>query len=90
MDIQESMIRSTIQGFSTSYLLYTACELGIFDALFDERKHVTLLAQELALDEEMLFRFMRPLVALKYMEEENNYFKLLPLGRNYQDKQMIH
>ncbi|MFJ8102943.1 methyltransferase [Lysinibacillus sp. NPDC096212] len=80
MDIQESMIRSTIQGFSTSYLLYTACELGIFDALFDERKHVTLLAQELALDEEMFFRFMRPLVALKYMEEENNYFKLLPLG----------
>jgi len=80
MDIQESMIRSTIQGFSTSYLLYTACELGIFDALFDERKHVTLLAQELALDEEMLFRFMRPLVTLKYVNEEKKYFNLLPLG----------
>lgn len=70
MDIQGNMIRSTIQGFSTSYLLYTACELGIFDALYQERRHVSLLAEELAIDEDILFRFMRPLVALKYVNEE--------------------
>ncbi|MEK5487814.1 MULTISPECIES: methyltransferase [Lysinibacillus] len=80
MDIQGNMIRSTIQGFSTSYLLYTACELGIFDALYQERRHVSLLAEELAIDEDILFRFMRPLVALKYVKEEKNYFNLLPLG----------
>ncbi len=79
MDTQERMIMSMIQGFST-YLLYTACELKLFDYLYQEKMNLTALSKETAVEEEMLYRLLRPLVGLRLLQEEKGHFSLTPLG----------
>ncbi len=80
MEIQDRMIMSMIQGFSTSYLLYTACELGIFDCLYGGGMTLSKLSNELDTEEEVLYRLLRPLAAFNLVKEDKGVFYLASLG----------
>ena len=86
MEVQERMIIMMAQSFTTSYLLYTACELELFDHLhhgeiYHGEMTVAKLSGQLALEEEMLYRLLRPLLALQLIQEENGLFFLTALGK---------
>lgn len=82
MELQDRMIMSMIQGFSTAYVLYTACELEVFDYLDCERQ-MTLanLSEALTIEEEILYRLLRPLIALQLIQVEQGVFSLTSLGK---------
>jgi len=79
-DIQASRIIGMLQGYSTSYLLYTACEAGIFNVLYEEKKSLHNIAIFVDIDEDILFRILRPLVAMNLIELDDELFSLSELG----------
>ncbi|MGO5065965.1 methyltransferase [Clostridium sp. LCP25S3_F8] len=79
MRVQENIIMSMIQGFSASYLLYTACELDLFDKVKDG-KNLEELSCEMKVNKAVLYRIMRPLIALEFIKKDKEQYMLLPLG----------
>lgn len=80
MELQDRMIVLMIQGFTTSYLLYTACELSLFDYLYHEKMGLAKLSNASGVQDEILYRLLRPLIALQLIKVEGDVFCLTPLG----------
>lgn len=80
MDIEKMKIINTIQGYSHSYIVYSAVELGIFNALFSKSLTNLQLATELHLSPLLLERFMKVLVAMDFVYQENGQYSLTSIG----------
>lgn len=71
-----------IFGRWRSQILYTGVKLGIFDALARAPSNAARVAQELEMDEGMLYRLMRALGSLGLLTEDNaKTFCLTPMGK---------
>ncbi|QDR79911.1 methyltransferase [Sporomusa termitida] len=86
MEVQERMIIMMLQGFTTSYLICAACELELFDHLhqgeiYHGEMTVAKLSSQLAVEEELLYRLLRPLLALQLIQEADGVFFLTALGK---------
>jgi len=73
-------IINMIQGYSHSYIVYSAVELGIFNALFSKSMTNQQLAKELHLSPLLLERFMKVLIAMDFVYQENDQYSLTSLG----------
>ncbi len=82
MKFEEYMIMNVANGFMGTYVLYTACQLKIFDYLAKQKKTVSELAEEINVTESSLVRILRPLTAYKILSAEGNgYFGLERAGK---------
>ena len=80
MNSEVLTIMKNIQGFSLSVLLYTACEIKLFDNI-DEKKHTrTSLAQSLQIPHDKLNLIITPLIAKQFIKEKEGYLYLTELG----------
>lgn len=73
-------IINMIQGYSHSYIVYSAVELGIFNALFSKSMRNQQVATELHLSPLLLERFMKVLIAMDFVYQENDRYSLTSLG----------
>ncbi|NWK84725.1 hypothetical protein HYE69_07885 [Staphylococcus sp. GSSP0090] len=80
MNSEVLTIMKNIQGFSLSVLLYTACEIKLFDNI-DEQKHTkTSLTQSLKIPQDKLNLIVTPLIAKRFIKEKEGYLYLTELG----------
>lgn len=80
MNSEVLTIMKNMQGFSLSVLLYTACEIRLFDNI-DEQKHSkTSLSQSLKIPQDKLNLIVTPLIAKHFIEEKAGYLYLTELG----------
>jgi hypothetical protein len=61
------LIINVVNGFMGTYILYTACELRIFDYLDDAPKNAQKLADNLNVEKNTLLKILRPLVAYGFI-----------------------
>lgn len=81
MKFEEYMIMNVANGFMGTYVLYTACQLKIFDYLAEQKKNANELAEEMNVTESSLVRILRPLVSYKILSaDENGYFGMERAG----------
>jgi len=80
MDLQELRLIGMLQGYSSSYLLYTTCEIGLFNTLYHGPRKLAEAAQELKIETDLLFRLVRPLISLKLISIERDRIGLTELG----------
>lgn len=73
-------IINMVKGYSHSYSVYSAVELGIFNALFAESMTNDQLAAKLNLSNLLLQRFMKVLVAMDLVKLEDKQYILTSLG----------
>lgn len=82
MKFEEYMIMNVANGFMGTYVLYTACQLKVFDYLARQKKTAGELAKEMNVTESSLMRILRPLVAYKILSaDENGGFGLESAGK---------
>ncbi|MGB8953605.1 MAG: methyltransferase [Candidatus Aminicenantales bacterium] len=81
---QESLtdtLRQMAGGFSLTQVLYTAVKLGVADHLANGPKQAHELAQAVNASPQALYRFLRMMVVLNLLVQENEGgFRLSPLG----------
>ncbi len=80
MSYQRNYVQNLINGFMSTMVLYTSCELGIFDALKKESQSVSKLAEALQITEIELIRLLRPLEQYKLLQIKGNEWMLSELG----------
>ena len=85
-DIQRNLIISMAQRFSNTYLLYTACELELFDAIENEELDLLELSRKIGLSKELALRIIRPLIIYGLISERKNKYNLTNLGYMLTDK----
>jgi hypothetical protein len=73
MTDQRNLILDIIFGRWRSQILYAGVKLGIFDALANEDKDATLVAQDLGLDPGLSYRLLRALACLGVLKEAANH-----------------
>jgi hypothetical protein len=74
-------LRQMATGFARTQELYTAVKLGVADHLAAGPRHARELAQAVNAHPQALHRFLRKLVVLNLLaEEDDGAFRLLPLG----------
>ncbi|UMT81422.1 hypothetical protein ML437_04180 [Staphylococcus roterodami] len=80
MNSEVFTIMKNIQGFSLSVLLYTACEIRLFDNI-DKQKHTKAsLAQTLKIPKDKLNLIVTPLIAKRFIKQKAEYLYLTELG----------
>ncbi|MGE7998493.1 methyltransferase [Lysinibacillus sp. NPDC093190] len=80
MDVEEMKIINMIQGYSQSYVVYSAVELGIFNALYKKSMTSHQLATKLQLSHSLLERFMKVLVAMEFVKQVDAQYSSTSLG----------
>lgn len=80
-EMNAKMITSLCQGFSNTYLLYTACKLGIFDLIGRGVNTAAELSRSVKAEERILQKFLRPLVAYDFLTEKDSFYRLTEAGR---------
>ncbi|HEX4948469.1 MAG TPA: methyltransferase [Blastocatellia bacterium] len=81
MTTQDKVI-DLIFGRWRSQILYAGVRLGIFEALREQTKDASTIAQELKLDAELGYRLLRALASLELLHEESGRrFALTEAGR---------
>lgn len=78
--INSNVILSMAQGFSNTFLLYTACKLNLFDIISDENSTINKISDKSKINEDILNRILRPLIAYGYIAEEQSHYSLTKLG----------
>jgi len=81
MDYIESMVMSMTQGLFTSYLLYTACDIGIFDLLYSKDRTIDEMSEETGIEVSIMHRIVRPLIAQGFILKKANNLKVSEMGR---------
>lgn len=79
-DIEEYRIMAIVHGFTGSYLLYTACELGIFDYIGNKQLTYKQLSQKVKANEKILYRLLRPLVSYGLIYKNDEFYSLTKTG----------
>lgn len=75
------LVREMAGGFSLSQMLYTTVKLGVPDELASGPRHARDLAPALNANPQTLHRFLRMLVVIKLLsQDEDGRFMLSPLG----------
>ena len=80
MSYQRNYVQNLINGFMSTIVIYTGCELGIFDALKNSSKSVEILSQDIGITISELLRIVRPLEQYKLLQIKNNELTLLEVG----------
>ncbi len=84
MSPEESLVvtlRQMASGFSLTQILYTAVKLDIADHLANGPKQSDELAQAVSASPQALYRFLRMMVVLKLLDQQDDgSFQLSPLG----------
>ncbi|MGM7636984.1 methyltransferase [Bacillus sp. Hm123] len=80
MDVEKMKIINMIQGYSHSYIVYSAVEIGIFNELFTKSMTNHQLGTKLHLSHLLLERFMKVLVAMDLVYQEDGQYSLTSLG----------
>ena len=86
IDINTRIIMSMSQGFANTYLLYTACRLEIFDFIESNIDTSVELSKKINIENVILEKILRPLVAYDFLEEQNTKYKLTEKGMLLTDK----
>lgn len=86
IDINTRIIMSMSQGFANTYLLYTACRLEIFDFIESNIDTSVELSKKIDIENVILEKILRPLVAYDFLEEQNTKYKLTEKGMLLTDK----
>ncbi|MCT4687858.1 methyltransferase [Vallitalea sp.] len=81
MELEENIIISKIQGYYTAYLMYVACELNIFDYLYNENISINDLSKKINIPRDKTYRLIRPLVANSFINEKDELLSLTKLGQ---------
>lgn len=80
MSYQRNYVQNLINGFMSTFVLYTACELGIFDLLEKNPMGIREIAGKLQVAEENLIRILRPLEQYKLLKIEKDRCRLQETG----------
>ncbi|UXV29527.1 methyltransferase [Mammaliicoccus sciuri] len=80
MNSEVLTIMKNIQGFSLSVLLYTACEIRLFDNIDEQKQTKSSLAQSLKIPQDKLNLIVTPLIAKRFIKEKAGYLYLTELG----------
>ncbi len=80
MSYQRNYIQNLVNGFMSTFVIYTACELHVFDLLKQHGLTVTEMAKKLQVSEHNLIRILRPLEQYKFLKIENNRCRLQEMG----------
>lgn len=80
MSYARSFVQNLINGFMSTILIYTGCELGIFDSLETRSKSIDELSEELEISEIDLLRIIRPLGQYKLLNIKEKEVGLSELG----------
>lgn len=84
--MEEYILRAMTQGFVPTMTIYTACELNIFEVLYKVEKSLTEIAEELKIEEGILFRFLRILVAYDLVLDAGGIYKDTKIGEKLSEK----
>ena len=76
MKDQINRVRNIMNGYKDSYLLITAAQLGIFDALSDGAYTSEKISEVVSVEREKLELILNALVALGLIEKEKDIYKL--------------
>ena len=80
--IENTELLQMAMAYSRSRMLCAAARLGIADALADETRDITFLAEACQSDPDALYRLLRALAALGVTEETiPEHFRLTPFGQ---------
>jgi hypothetical protein len=82
-DLEKKLVDKIYQmssGYARTQELYTTIKLGIPDLLAGGAMGLPEIARELKVDQQGLLRFLRLLVTREILVEENNKYRLAPLG----------
>lgn len=69
-----------INGFMSTAIIYSACELGVFDSIKREKNKLNLLAEDLNVDPVYLIKILRPLEQYRIIRCENDVYSLTDMG----------
>lgn len=84
----KNIILSMAQGFANTYLLYTACELDLFDIIGEAKEKISVqeIAEKAEVDPDIIARLMQPLVIYGFLQEKNGMYSLTEAGILLSDK----
>lgn len=80
MNIQSQLLMNMTQGMFHLYLLYATQNAGIYNALQREPKTSAQLSRECNIEEKLLKRLLRPVIAIGCLEETDDKLALTELG----------
>lgn len=75
-----NVIMQKLKGYSFPYYFTAVCSLGVFNILYGKKLKISEAAEELCLSENLTLRLIRPLIALKLIEMNNNKISLTATG----------
>lgn len=80
-EISKRIITSMSQGFSNTFLLYTACKLEIFDAIDKEGSNIEEISNKIEVGKNILYRIIRPLIVYGFIEKIDSKYILTESGK---------
>lgn len=81
MYVEDKVILLMIQGYSVSCIIYAACELGIMDALYDNKMTRKQLNKKIKGDDETIGLIIDALIVNGIIEEKNDILENTKVGR---------
>lgn len=81
MDYGRNYVQNLLNGFMGTAVIYTACELGIFDLIKDEPKSTAEIAYILDVKEDEIKRLIRPLRQYMLLAETDGKIRIEEVGK---------
>lgn len=84
----KNIILSMAQGFANTYLLYTACELNLFDIIGEAITGISVqeIAKKAEVESDILVRLINPLTIYGFLQENNGIYALTESGALLSEK----
>lgn len=84
----KNIILSMAQGFANTYLLYTACELNLFDIIGESDTGISVqeIAKRTEVEPDIIVRIINPLIIYGFLQENNGMYSLTESGLLLSDK----
>lgn len=86
-EVGKRLITSMSQGFSNTFLLYTACKLEIFDAIDRSGSDIETISKLTKVNKDLLYRIVRPLIVYGFIEKIDSKYILTDIGKLLTDKE---
>lgn len=81
MNGQRNYVQNLANGFMSTLVIYTGCELGLFEALKEGQESISRLEEALEISREALLRVARPLEQYQLLRIHPDSLELLEPGR---------